>query len=455
MDILSNLFYFVIIIGVLVAIHEFGHFLAARLSGMRAEVFSIGMGYRLLGWNKVNGLTFGKFDETIDLGNHTDYRLAVFPIGGYVKISGMIDESFDTEFAKSEPQPYEFRSKNAVQKMFVLSAGVIMNIILAVFIFSLISFVIGTAELSTSTIGKVESPSIGSKLGFQTGDKVVSINGNSISTWNQFLENLTLKEFGNSLNIEVLRNSQKLIIHSESSVILKSLSKKEPLGLIPGGINTVIDRVMPGNPAAKAGIKSGDTIISINSIPVNTSSVLQETLKMYPSKLVHLEWKRGNKIFSDSLVASPDGKIGVKLGFGPIKYITFGLFASIGNGFKESVGSVELLVKSIVQIFKGNLSLKESIGGPIMIMNEAGDQAHQGLLSFLHFMALLSISLAFMNILPFPALDGGHLVFVLIEGIIRKELPVKVKLAFQQGGIIILLLFMAYVFFNDITRLIK
>jgi regulator of sigma E protease len=455
MDILSNLFYFIIIIGVLVAIHEFGHFLAARLCGMRAEIFSIGMGYRLCGWNKVNGFTFGRFDETIEMGNHTDYRLAVFPIGGFVKISGMIDESVDTEFLNTEPQPYEFRSKNTFQKMFVLSAGVIMNIILAVFVFSLISYVVITADLAATIIGKVENSSIGSKLGFQTNDKVISINGNSISTWNQFLENLTLKEFGNNLNIEVLRNSQRIFLKVQGSTVLKYLAKKEKLGLIPGGITTYIDSVFPGLPAAKAGIKSGDTIISINKIQVNTSSVLQETLKMNQSKMVHFVWKRGNIIFADSLVANAEGMIGVKLGHYPIKYTSFGVFESIGNGFKECISSIELLLKSIAQIFKGNLSFKESIGGPIMIMNQAGNQANQGLLSFLHFMALLSISLAFMNILPFPALDGGHLVFVLIEGIIRKELPVKIKLAFQQGGIIILLLFMAYVFFNDITRLIK
>src|SRR5690606_20370944 len=139
MEFLNSLFYFIIVIGILVFIHEWGHFIAARLTGMRAEVFSIGMGKRLFGWNRINGFTKGDLPKDWNGGNHTDYRVSLLPIGGYVKISGMVDEGMDNDLGETEPKEYEFRSKNALQKAFVLSAGVIMNFLLAVLIFSWIT----------------------------------------------------------------------------------------------------------------------------------------------------------------------------------------------------------------------------------------------------------------------------------------------------------------------------
>lgn len=455
MELLFNIIYFIIAIGILVAIHELGHFLAARLTGMRAEVFSIGMGKRLFGWNKINGFTWGNLDDKIELGNHTDYRIAAFPIGGYVKISGMIDESFDTNFTSKEPEPYEFRAKNTLQKVFVLSAGVIMNFILAVVVFAGISFFNGSAELSTTQISKVESGSLAEEAGFRSGDIVKKINGEEVSTWNTFLEKLTLKELGNSLEIELLRNNEPITLKIDGTKIIKGLAKKQSIGLSPGGIKTVVEDALANNPAAKAGIMAGDTIIECNGVEISSVNSLQSTLKNYKNQKIEIKWNRQGKILSDSLTTTESGLIGVRLSYAPIKTVEYGLFESIGIGFRETINSLELLIKSIVQMFVGNLSFKESVAGPLMIMDMAGEQANRGLISFLSFIAILSISLAFMNILPFPALDGGHLVFVVIEGLIRKELPVKIKLAFQQGGIIILLLFMVYVFYNDIVRMIK
>jgi len=455
MELLFNIIYFIIAIGILVAIHELGHFLAARLTGMRAEVFSVGMGKRLFGWNKINGFTWGNLDEKIELGNHTDYRIAVFPIGGYVKISGMIDESFDTEFAAKEPQPYEFRAKNTFQKLFVLSAGVIMNFILAVVVFAGISYFNGATELSTTEIYKVEDNSLAYNAGFRSGDIVKKINDNEILTWNSFVKNLTLKELGNVLTIELIRDGQLIELNVEGSQIMKGLANKQPIGISPGGIKTVVEEAVDGKPAAKAGIMAGDTLIECNGMAINSVNSLQNILKNHKNEKIELKWNRQGQIISDTLTTTESGLIGVRLAYAPMKTIEYGFFESIGIGFEETINSLELLIKSIVQIFKGNLSFKESVAGPLMIMDMAGEQANRGILSFLSFIALLSISLAFMNILPFPALDGGHLVFVLIEGIIRKELPVKVKLAFQQGGIIILLLFMVYVFYNDIARMLK
>ncbi len=455
MEFLNSAIYFVIIIGILVAIHEFGHFIAARMMGMRAEVFSIGMGKRLFGFNKINGLTFGNLSEDIELGNHTDYRIAVFPIGGYVKISGMIDESFDTEFQNSEPKDYEFRSKNMFQKIFVLSAGVIMNIVLAIAVFAYIAYFNGKSELATTTIGKVEEKSIASELGFQVGDKIERINGRKVNTWSELLEKITLEDFGKKIKIDLIRNSNNFSLDVDGAKIIKSLSKKQALGLIPGGLSIFIENVAIESPAHNSGLMKGDTLLSLNGIEINTLSTMQDNLKDKKSTPIFLVWKRGNQIMSDTIKTNDKGMIGIQMGYGPQTNINYSLIESISIGFSESYGSFILLINSLKQIFIGNLSFKETVGGPIMIMDMAGEQASRGFTSFLHFLAMLSISLAFMNILPFPALDGGHIVFALVEGIFRKEVPVKVKLAIQQGGVIILLLFMTFVIFNDVSRILK
>ncbi|MBX3045351.1 MAG: RIP metalloprotease RseP [Candidatus Kapabacteria bacterium] len=455
MELISSIIYFIIVIGILVAIHEFGHFIAARMTGMRAEVFSVGMGKRLFGWNKINGFTFGKLAEDIELGNHTDYRIAVFPIGGYVKISGMIDESFDTDFQGNEPKPYEFRSKNSFQKIFVLSAGVIMNVLLAIVVFGSIAFFEGRSEFATTTIGKVEPGSVSSEIGLKAGDRILSVNNSAVTTWTDFLDKITLKEFGNQLEIKAQRNNNEILLNADGNKIIKALSKKKSIGLTPGGISIVVEDVIKESPASSLGLVKGDTILRIDGAEVSTLTGMQDNLKGKISTPVYLEWKRGSKILSDTLTTSDKGMIGIQMGFGPVTTVSYSFFQSVVIGFEESYNSFMLLIKSLRQIFIGNLSFKETIGGPIMIMDMAGEQASRGVTSFLNFLALLSISLAFMNILPFPALDGGHIVFAAIEGIIRKEVPVKIKLAFQQGGIIILLLFMVFVLFNDVTRILK
>lgn len=455
MELISNIFYFIIVIGILVAVHEFGHFIAARLTGMRADVFCIGMGKRLFGWNRINGFTFGNLSESIELNGNTDYRIAAFPIGGYVKIAGMVDESFDTKFASSEPQPWEFRSKGTLAKLFVLSAGVLMNLLLAILVFSFLTFTQGKSVIASTKLGKIESGSVADKIGLKQDDEILRVNNVEMTSWSDFIETITLKEFGNQLNIELKRNDEVRAVSADGTIILKALANKESLGISPGGIYTYIEKTVPEKPAEVAGIMQGDTLISINGIKINGFNILQDELKQNIGKKVEIVRKRNTEMITDSIQGDENGMIGVQLGYGPFVSVSYGLAESIKIGFQESIGAVELLINSINQIIRGNLSFKESIAGPVMIMDMAGEQANRGLESFMRFLALLSISLAFMNILPFPALDGGHIIFVFIEGITRRELSTKVKMAFQQGGIIILLLFMAFVLFNDITRLIK
>lgn len=455
MEFFDNLLYFVIVIGVLVVVHELGHFLAARICGMRAEVFSVGFGSRLLGYNKKNGFSFWKLPEGLELEGNCDYRISLLPIGGYVKIAGMVDESMDAGFEAKEPQPWEFRSKNTFQKAFVLSAGVLMNALLAVAIFGGIYFAEGQTMFATKTIGYVQQNSLAETAGFKAGDEVLAVDGNQIETWQDFVEALTTKDFGRSRKIALQRNNETVTIDVDGSKIVQSIAGQEWLGIEPLGLKTYLSAVETLKPAGKAGLQAGDTILTLAGIPVFSNTQFKDILQKNKSTTTYIEWNRDGRLMGDSVTPNSEGMIGVIIGSlytGEMVHKNYNILEAAALGTVQTYMSVNLFISSVGQIFIGNISFKQSIGGPIMIAKQASSHAERGILSFLSFMALLSISLAIINILPFPALDGGHLVFTLVEGIIRREVPVKIKMAFQQVGLVILLAFMAFVVYNDIIR---
>lgn len=454
MEILNTIFYFIILIGILVLIHEFGHFLAARLTKMRVDVFSFGMGFRLFGWNKKNGFSFGSLGKDWQSDGFTDYRVSLFPIGGYVKIAGMVDESLDTEYASSEPKEWEFRSKNTFQKAFVISAGVIMNALLTVLIFAMIIFIQGEAQRKTTTIGFVEKNSLAYQSGFKSGDKILEINSKPMSTWEECFENLTLTNLGEDKFIKIQRQDSIINIKLDGKKTVKTMAKEEMLGLHPDSTIVIVEAVESLKPASKAGIQRGDTIISINNIPIISAAQLKEMVKENYGKKLYFQWKSGITK-ADSIAPDTDSLIGVKLSqiyIGQVAIKNYNVLSALYFGVTETIKTINIFFKSIGQIISGTVPIKQAIGGPIMIAQRASQQAELGIIYFLHFTALLSITLAIINIFPFPALDGGHLIFIIIEGIIRREIPVKIKLAFQQVGLTLLLILMAFVIYNDIFR---
>jgi regulator of sigma E protease len=455
MEFLSSLFYFLIVIGILVNIHEFGHFFAARLTGMRADIFSFGMGKRLFGFNTRTGFTFGNLDDDFVYDGLTDYRFSLLPIGGYVKISGMVDESMDEGFIASEPQPYEFRSKNAFQKAFVLSAGVIMNFILAVFIYGFIMFSQGEKVVTETTIGYISQKSIAEKIGFEKGDQILAIGDKKITNWQEFLSGITLKNMDGVVNVGILRKNKTENIKVNADLVIKALSNKKDLGIDIGNQAIYFSEVLSLNVAGKAGMVKNDTIISVNNENIYSRLQFSDKIKSLKTKEMSVVYKRGNKLDSTKFKTGKDGLLGVYLASdyrGNIKDVNYGLVESASYGFTNSVDMINMIFSSISQIFKGNVDAKQALGGPIMIAKSSAQTAEMGWDSFLKFVAALSLSLALMNILPFPALDGGHLIIVIIEGLIRKELPIKVKMVIQQIGVVILLLLMVLIFYMDLTR---
>ena len=451
---MDYIIYFAITIGILVFVHEFGHFIAAKACGMRAEVFAIGFGKRLFGWNKISGFSFGDLPKDFDGQGHTDYRISLLPLGGYVKISGMVDESFDTEFADKEPQPYEFRAKPTWQKIIVITAGVLMNLLLALVVFWGNNFFHGKEITNTTTIGYVLPNSAADSLGFLANDKILAINGKPVKNWEQVRTDIYLNNIGQDLKFKIERGSTIITINTPHSKVPSSESDED--FLIPTGVRPYIAGVLSKSPAQAAGIKAQDILLKIDNKPVYSRKQVNQIVSGNKNITIPLELKRGNKTINISVTPGSDGKIGVYLqeGFtGPVIYEKYGFFQSFYQGWLDVENITNITFNLAGKVIKGKVAFGKVFGGPVKIAQFAVRSADNGILSFIGFLAMLSLSLAIINILPFPVMDGGHLVIIIIEGITKREIPIKVKIAIQNVGFVLLMLLMAFIIYSDIINL--
>jgi regulator of sigma E protease len=437
MEILNTILYFIVTLGILVFVHELGHFLAAKFFRMRVDTFSLGFPPRAFG---------KKIGET-------DYCVSWIPIGGFVKIAGMVDESFDTEYLNQAPQPWEFRSKPIWQRMIVISAGVIMNLFLAVAIFWGINYVQGKTVWDTTEIGYVMENSPAAKAGVRGGDKVMKINGVAINNWDDVRNHVYLENFGSDLHITVIRDgAEKDILVAQE--LLKDLNESS-FGIAPSRSEIVINMVESGKPADKVGLKPNDVLISLGGERLGYDRKVNEIVKAHAEKPLAIEWRRGDSLMSGTVTPSDRGLIGISYGLrynGPVSKTSYTLLQALPEGIRSIVNVISLTVQGIGSIIRGKTDFDKSVAGPIRIAQLASQSAELGVITYLGFMGFLSISLAILNILPIPALDGGHLLILAIEGIIRRELPVRMKLIVQRAGFVLLLGFMAFAILNDIRN---
>lgn len=451
---MDYIIYFAITIGILVFIHELGHFLAAKMTGMRADVFAIGFGKRLFGYNKITGFTFGDLPKDFDGEGNTDYRLSMLPLGGYVKIPGMVDESFDTEFANKEPQPYEFRAKNFWQKTFVITAGVLMNLLLAIFIFWGANFFKGKPVTLTTTVGYVRADSPADSIGFIKGDVIQSVNGESVDNWDEVRNEIYINTIGEDLNITVLRNGieERLFVPRNK---IPDIEKKGEL-VSPEGYRPYVGDVAKDSPAETAGLQSGDIFISLNDRSLGSTSEFIEIVSHNPDNQLNAKILRGTDTLSLAVTPGSDGKIGITISDifeGKTEYKTFGFFESFYVASVDLINLTRVTFSVAGKVIGGQVEFGKAFGGPVRIAQLAAKSADVGFESFLFFIAVLSLSLALINIMPFPVLDGGHLLIIIIETVTRREIPVKVKIAINNTGFILILLLMVFIIYNDILSL--
>lgn len=434
-----DLFYIAFVFSFLVFFHELGHFLAAKLMGVRVERFSIGFPPRI----------FGK-----KIGD-TDYCISAIPFGGYVKMSGMIDESLDKETTGAD---YEFNSKPVWKRLIIITAGVIMNFIIAVVIMFVLNYSNGKNILPYTEIGAVGKSGVSEKVGFQVKDKILAINGINVNTWND-----VNREFINNLNkdirFEVIREGDAITLDYKKEWFAEE--KGELLDLAPMPASK-IGEVVAGMPAKGVGMMTGDQIVEIAGVPVSNWIDLTKEIRKYPNDTINIKWLRNSETMSASISPSPAtetdsagvintvGKIGVGYYY---EQIPISFSEAVGMGFSSTIDMIALNIRGLGWILTGVKSAKDVVGGPIMIAKMAGEAAESGWDNYWAFIAYLSAILAFFNILPIPALDGGHLIILLIEGIRRKPLSVNTVIKIQQVGMAILLTFIVLVLYVDISRI--
>jgi regulator of sigma E protease len=436
--------YAAVLLGVLVFVHEVGHFLLAKLLGVKVLKFSLGFGPKILG---------AKFGET-------EYLLSAVPLGGYVK---MLGEEPGEELEESEKnRAYNYQP---VWKRFaIVFSGPLFNLVFAAFVFVLI-FLTGV-PVPLPDIGNVEENSPAAAAGFLTGDRVLQIDGKDVESWHD-ISTVLGNDPGKKLLFKVKRNNADVDIQvSPEKKVVKNLFGEDKedwyIGIDPLLLPEV-GEVMKGSRADEAGLLKGDRIVQIEETDLKTWHDMTDMIHASPEKQLRFRVQRGDQVMDMTITPkkdtykTPDGEekaiglIGIKpAGNDFIK--KYGLLQSASLGLKRTWDISILTVLSMVKLIQRVIP-SSTIGGPIMIFQMAGEQASQGALNFFTFMAVISINLGVLNLLPIPILDGGHILFLGIETLRRKPLSENVVMMAQKVGLAFLLTLMAFAFYNDIVRL--
>ncbi len=428
-------------LSILVILHEFGHFLFARLFKTRVEKF-------YLFFNPWFSLFKVKKGET-------EYGIGWLPLGGYVKIAGMIDESMDKEAMKQPPKPYEFRAKPAWKRLLIMLGGVLMNFIFALLIYIGISWTWGETYLPTSEVKYgIVAEEAGEKIGLQTGDKILSVGGEYIENFDKIIPTLLLEDLQ---SIQIERNGKQIdlkITDSDIAVLLKSKAVMSPRYLF----DIQISRIVKDSPAQKAGLRKGDKIVSVDDRVFTYYDQFSEYLETRKGQTARVEILREGNSLTLPVDITPEGKIGFyqtlneSAGF-KLRTIKYGFLESFPAGIRRGVEITQNYLKQFKLFFKPETKAYESLGGFITIGSIF--PGYWDWQSFWTMTAFISIILAIMNLLPIPALDGGHVLFTLYEMISGRKPNEKFLEYAQIAGMILLLILVFYANANDIIKLFR
>jgi regulator of sigma E protease len=443
-------------LSILVGLHELGHLLVARAFGMRVEQYFIGFPPKVF---------------SIKRGD-TEYGLGAIPLGGFVKISGMIDESLDTSQMDGPPKPYEFRAKPAWQRLIVMLGGIIVNIIVGIIIFVSLTYKNGNNYLAAKDVKYgIVAGKLAQEIGLKTGDKIVVVNGKPLSNFDDvrspdvFLNqnsSYTVERAGKRIEIDIPNNfANKVFDKANAGEFVSPIQPFSVLEVSPPVPPNLIARLMAAitgktptpapAPAYTAGLKANDRIVSINGKPIRFYHELQQLATANTGKPIMMGVQRGQQSLTLNLTITPEGKIGfaVKQGL-PVTHedYTFGQALTVGTS--QAFGVIGNNIKGFGKIFRRQMSASNSLSGPIGIAQMFGGVWDWD--RFWGISGLLSMALAFMNALPIPALDGGHSVILGYEIISGRKPSDRFLEAAQRVGMVMLLSLMAFAIFNDVFK---
>jgi regulator of sigma E protease len=437
MDVIVMIAQLILGLSILIVLHELGHFLTARAFGIKVEKFYLffdAWGFKLFSFTYKD----------------CEYGIGWLPLGGYVKIAGMIDESMDTEALEAPIQPWEFRAKPAWQRLIVILGGVTVNVLLGIFIFWMLTFKYGETYLPNQQLQYGIAPGIvGQQIGLKPGDKVTEINGKSFVRFDEIRSSKVL--LGNS-TLTVLRDGQTSQIAIPKN-ILNNVSDYGIDEFVAPRLKSKIGEISAGSAADKAGLKKGDEIIAANGEAANFSDELRIILNKNKNKTLQISYLRGNDSLTVPVKASAEGTLGFFFDTQDLKTETedFTFFAALPEGASKAWGSLTDNAKGLSKVVKGEVKATKAFSGPV----EIARKLYGGTWDWIRFWSitgLLSMALALMNLLPIPALDGGHAVFLLIEMVKGKPLSDKFMERAQIVGFVILATLMVFVLGNDVFK---
>jgi len=441
-----------VVLGVLISVHEFGHFIVAKAVGIQVLRFSLGFGRPVFAWRR----------------GETEYWISWIPLGGYVKMAGLEDEGMVGELEGGKAAvPIDparaFDQKPLWARMAVILAGVTMNIVLAFVIYTGLGIAVDNQRRPITTVDTVLvgrlPPGTEALATLHRGDRIIRINGDTIRTWDDVQGHLLIDT---EARLEIAGGKEPIRItlpRDENARVAVALWDIEPLA------PPRVGRLLPNEPASHAGLQRGDLVLRANGDTMRSWSDLIHKLWVSPGKPVAMDIRRGDSTLqltvtprdtleSDSLSPKPKpfGFIGAEPGYVVTQRLSVG--EAIVNGAGQTVGVATMILESLRRLVTGHASVKE-IGGPITIARFSGQAARLGLVQFLRFLAFFSVSLAVLNLLPIPVLDGGHAMFLIAEGIRRKPLSAQVRMRLTQFGMLIVVAIMVIALGNDVLRLFR
>ncbi len=439
MIVLQNIWWLLVLIGVMILIHELGHYWAARFFDVRVEAFSFGFGPRLFGFKR----------------GETDFRFSLILFGGYVKMAGeQPGEQPGEENAAADPR--SFGAKPRWQRLIILFAGPAMNLILAVVLLTglfMVEFPKVANFNAPSTIGYIQKDSPAAKAGLQEGDRIIQIDDQRDPQW----EDVAIEEASNpnhAITVAVERNGQRV-----DTTITPKTDEKTGLGMAGWDEqNEVqIDGIMPGMDAEKAGLRRGDVVLSLNGVPVRSVFKLHEVIRASGGKPVTVEYLRDGRRGTATVQpafnkAENRWMIGVMLDRRVIM-TKLSFPQALNESVKRNVKGASVIYQFLRGMVERRMSPK-SLEGPIGIARLSGDAARQGAAQFIGLMAMVSLNLAIFNLLPIPILDGGTILMLAVEIFMRRDLSMQVKEAILKVGMVFLMAVVVFVLYNDISKML-
>jgi len=434
-NIATNLVGIIIVLGFLVFAHESGHFFVAKLFRVRVLVFSLGFGKRLFGFRK----------------GSTDYRVSLVPLGGYVRMAG------DTPEENQPADPDEFLSKPKWQRFLILVAGPFMNIVIAIAFMAIIAMVGTESVIIKPIIGEVTPGKPAARAGLLPGDRIVAINGEPMNDFDDMRLAIGMHG-GTPLRIDYVRDGQR-----RSTTLTPEPEDSEfgPVGRagIRPYLDTTVGRVTPGTPAAIAGLRTGDRIVAVNGHPVSQLTELDTWFDAAKKSAIVLDVVRGaarsvefptsEERFRTTLPNSGDPADPYRGFFPPTEIHKLSFFPAIKDSVEQNWKMLRYAFITLGRLFRAEGSVKE-LSGPISIARISGEMLRRGWMNVIALMAMISLQLGIMNLLPIPVLDGGHIMILLIEGVARRDLSLRVKERIQQVGFAVLAALMIVVIYNDV-----